>query len=83
MNELKLSLLCLSRNYLLVQLINSRRWRSAQTPKIKEIETRVLNVIKAYDKVTADKVDLPTSISFLFLYFRMYLPVGLIVVARL
>nr|BAN20778.1 conserved hypothetical protein [Riptortus pedestris] len=41
-------------------LLNSRRWSSTATKSssIKEIETRVLNVIRAYDKVTADKLTL-------------------------
>ncbi|XP_014280213.1 acyl carrier protein, mitochondrial isoform X1 [Halyomorpha halys] len=41
-------------------LSESRRWSSTASNKVKleEIEARVLNVIKAYDKVTAEKLTL-------------------------
>ncbi|CAH1404609.1 unnamed protein product [Nezara viridula] len=42
------------------RLSENRRWSTTASKKLKleEIEARVLNVIKAYDKVTADKLTL-------------------------
>lgn len=47
-----------------MQLSESRRWSTTASKKLKleEIEARVLNVIKAYDKVTAEKVYNPDFI---------------------
>ncbi|XP_076755325.1 NADH dehydrogenase (ubiquinone) acyl carrier protein isoform X2 [Xylocopa sonorina] len=43
---------------LIPQVVNARNIRTYSTkPDVKEIEERVLKVVKAYDKITADKVD--------------------------